>query len=258
MRRMIAKIKNVRCDEIAFYPQNMHLDGAEESLFLEMLDRHGNNEPLSKILNSRSFWNHEFFVNAQVLDPRPETELMIEMILSRFDAQSCLNFLDVGTGSGCILLSLLHEYKNSHGVGVDISLDAIEVAKRNQKILGIQNADFLATDWSNFYAEEKFDVVVGNPPYVKTGDIPKLDENVRNYDPLLALDGGADGLAAYASIAACVKRWLAPSGLIFLEIGYDQAKSVPKILQSNGLEVVEIKKDLSGIDRIITAALLLT
>jgi release factor glutamine methyltransferase len=250
---MVAKIKNVRYDEIALNPQNVHLNYSEELLFLEMLGRYEKNEPLSKILNSRSFWNHEFFVNAHVLDPRPETELMIEMILSRFDRQSSLNFLDVGTGSGCILLSLLHEYKNSRGIGVDISPEAIEVAKRNQKKLEIQNADFLAADWNDFHAEEKFDVIVSNPPYVKTRDIPKLDENVRNYDPLLALDGGADGLDSYASIAACAERWLASNGFIFLEIGYDQAKSVSKILQSNDLEIIEIKKDLNEIDRIITA-----
>jgi release factor glutamine methyltransferase len=250
---MVAKIKGLSREEVTFNLENVHLDKAEETLFFDMLNRYKKNEPLSKILNEKSFWNHDFFVNSNVLDPRPETELIIETILSRFQRLSVLNFLDIGTGSGCILLSLLCEYKNSRGVGIDISADAIEVARYNQKKIGIITVNFSATDWSEFENEEQFDVVVSNPPYVSTGDIPQLDENVRNYDPPIALDGGHAGLDAYTSITPLLKKWLRPHGLVFFEIGYGQTTDVVRILQSNGFQVDEIRKDLSGIDRIIAA-----
>jgi release factor glutamine methyltransferase len=250
---MVAKIKSLSREEVAFNLEDVSLGDAEETLFFNMLNRYKKKEPLSKILNEKSFWNHDFFVNSDVLDPRPETELIIEAILFRFQRLSALNFLDIGAGSGCILLSLLYEYKNSRGVGVDVSAIAIEVARHNKKKIGITAVNFLATDWSEFESEEQFDVVVSNPPYVSTGDIPKLDENVRDYDPPIALDGGHAGLDAYTSITPLLKKWLKPLGLVFFEIGYGQTADVVQILQNNGFQVDEIRKDLSGIDRIIAA-----
>jgi release factor glutamine methyltransferase len=278
---MIAKIKNVAYEKIVFDSQNVFLNDREESLFLKMLDRYEKNEPISKIINEKSFWKSEFFIDANVLDPRPETELIIEAIVERFDKKSALNFLDVGTGSGCILLSLALEYPNSRGVGIDVSPAAVEVAKRNCEELlrsSLQGGHsstresgalrrfasrndvyikekgirFLAIDWRDF-CESEFDVVVSNPPYVKTADIPTLDENVRNYDPQLALDGGTTGLDAYASIIPLARKWLKPNGSIFLEIGYGQAESVSGLLKANGFAIDEIKKDYSGIERVVIA-----
>jgi release factor glutamine methyltransferase len=250
LQLMIAKIKSLRREDIAFNMENIHLNYSEMTAFLEMLDRHKKNEPLSKILNNKPFWNNEFYVNGDVLDPRPETELIIEMILSQFDRQSCLNFLDIGTGSGCILLSLLLEYKKSHGVGIDISADAIAIAKHNQKKICVA-ASFFTVDWRDFECERKFDIIVANPPYIKADDIPKLEENVRNYDPQLALDGGASGLNAYISIIPLLRKWLKPDGSVFFEIGHGQAEDVSQILRSNCFQVDAIKKDLGNIDRII-------
>jgi release factor glutamine methyltransferase len=252
---MIAKIKGLSREEVTFNLESVHLSNAEETLLSSMLNRYKKNEPLSKILNEKSFWNHNFFVNADVLDPRPETELIIEMILSRFQRQSILNFLDIGTGSGCILLSLLSEYENSRGVGVDVSANAIEIARYNQEKIKIATANFFVANWKEFESKEQFDVIASNPPYISSGDILQLDENVRNYDPLLALDGGPAGLDAYISITPLLKKWLKPYGLVFFEIGYGQATDVVQILQSNGFQIDEIRKDLNNIDRIIAAQL---
>jgi release factor glutamine methyltransferase len=250
---MIAKAKDLPREGITLDLENICLSETEETLFFSMLSRYKKNEPLSKILNEKSFWNHDFFVNADVLDPRPETELIIEMILSRFQRQSILNFLDIGTGSGCILLSLLCEYENSRGVGIDISANAIEVARRNQEKIGIATANFSVASWKEFESEKQFDVIVSNPPYVSCDDILQLDENVRNYDPQLALNGGPAGLDAYMSITPLLKKWIKPHGLVFFEIGYNQAANVVQILQNNVFRIDEIRKDLNGIDRIIVA-----
>ena len=251
LQLIIAKIKNVPRENVILNAQNIHLDHQEIVSFLKMLDLYKKNEPLSKILNNKPFWNSEFYVNCDVLDPRPETELMIEMIQSQFGKQSSINFLDIGTGSGCILLSLLLEYKRARGVGIDISANAIFIAKYNQKELGVANASFFTTDWNDFESGYVFDIIVANPPYVKTADIPRLNENVRNYDPSLALDGGPFGLTAYISIVPLLRKWLKPGGSVFFEIGYGQAENVSQILQSNCFQIDEIKKDLRGIDRII-------
>jgi release factor glutamine methyltransferase len=255
LRRMIAKIKRLAPDQIIFNEENLYLTDGEMAIFFKMIERYEKKEPVSKIINSRSFWNREFFVNSDVLDPRPETELIIEAILSQFEPESSLNFLDIGTGSGCLLLNLLEEYKNSRGVGIDVDAKAIQVAKYNGKRLGIVGANFLLADWRNFNELEKFDVVVSNPPYVKTDDIPHLDENVRNYDPLIALDGGISGLESYLSISPLAKKWLKPGEFIFFEVGQGQAKDVAQILKNNGFHPEEIKKDAAGIDRVVKARL---
>jgi release factor glutamine methyltransferase len=218
-----------------------------------MLERYRNHEPVSKIINHRAFWNGDFFVNGSVFDPRPETELIIEMVLSKFDQRDNLNFLDVGTGSGCILLSLLGEYEHSKGIGLDISPEAVEIAKYNQKKSEIKNANFILMDWRNFEGQQEFDVVVSNPPYIKTKDILLLDVNVRDYDPPVALDGGITGLDAYISILSLAAKWLKPKGLIFLEIGCGQLQDVSEIMESNGFKVCEVRKDMGGVDRIICA-----
>ncbi|MDR2107348.1 MAG: peptide chain release factor N(5)-glutamine methyltransferase [Holosporaceae bacterium] len=257
MLRIIAKIKNFSFDRIFFEEENICLSDTEELLFRSMADRYRRKEPVSKIINRRSFWKDDFFINADVLDPRPETELIVETVLSEFEPQSALNFLDAGTGSGCILLSLLREYKNAQGVGIDFSSAAAEVAERNRKELNIENAIFIAADWNNFNGlpgrEEMFDVIVSNPPYVKTEDIPLLDESVRNYDPPAALDGGKTGTEAYVSLSLLARRLLKPNGSVFWEIGYGQAAEVLGILRDNGFEPYKTVKDLAGTERVIAA-----
>ncbi|MDR1551505.1 MAG: peptide chain release factor N(5)-glutamine methyltransferase [Holosporaceae bacterium] len=262
LRRVIAKIKGVGYEKIIADPTNIFLTKKEESLFIAMLDRYRKCEPISKILNKRSFWNSEFFINQHVLDPRPETELIIEMVLAHFDKSSSLDFLDLGTGSGCILLSLLSEYKKSRGIGIDISQKAIEVAEFNRRKMGVLSAKFIEADWNSFTIgkinkkEKKFDVIVSNPPYIKTSDIPGLEPNVRENDPLLALDGGVDGLEAYAAILPHIEEWLKPEGLAFFEVGHTQVPEISKILRNNDLSVLGIGTDMNGIDRVIVASIM--
>ncbi|MDR0556014.1 MAG: peptide chain release factor N(5)-glutamine methyltransferase [Holosporaceae bacterium] len=251
LHRILAKVKGVAYEQIVFGSADIFLTDEEEAVFRGILDRLEKNEPLSKILNCRCFWNHEFFVNSHVLDPRQETELIVEMVLERFDRKSSINFLDLGTGSGCLLLSLLTEYVHSHGLGIDVSSRAIEVAKYNKNRLQIPSANFMTTDWKDFETKEKFDVIISNPPYIKTDHIALLDECVKNYDPLLALDGGMSGLDSYHFISARVNKWMRPGGLIFLEIGYNQTEEVSRILLDNNLIILEIRKDLNGIARVI-------
>jgi release factor glutamine methyltransferase len=180
----------------------------------------------------------------------------VESALEFFRPKEFIKILDIGTGCGCILLSLLAEFKNAFGIGLDISAKALEVAKFNQKLLAIENASFLHIDWNRF-ADERFqkdvpfDMIVSNPPYIKSADIDLLDEDVKNYDPTIALDGGEDGMQAFREIATMAGKILSKNGMIFFEIGYCQEESVSNILKKNGIDQLCIKKDHAGIARVI-------
>ncbi|MDR3179277.1 MAG: peptide chain release factor N(5)-glutamine methyltransferase [Holosporaceae bacterium] len=255
VRRLIAHAKKISYEDVFFHGSEQFLSPEEHACFLDMLGRYGKNEPISKIINRKSFWKHDFFVNENVLDPRPETELIIEAVLRHFDPESQLSFLDLGTGSGCILLSLLYEFKKSTGIGIDISPKALEVAVRNRQVLGISGAAFLEASWNHplDLTPASCDVIVSNPPYIKTQDLAQLDENIRKYDPPEALDGGASGLDAYLQIAQVSKKFLKKNGRIFLEVGYDQADDVARILAASGYEGIRREKDLQALDRVVCA-----
>lgn len=250
LRLIIAHVKKTSYEQIALYADKVDLDDSDLTSFEELLARYKSGAPISKILNIRGFWKHDFFVNEFVLDPRPETELIIEEVLKRFNTEDEFKFLDVGTGSGCILLSLLSEFKNSYGIGIDISPEAIQVALRNQEKLHITNAEFLNIGWNDFRGS--VDIIVSNPPYIRTQDIATLDVSVREYDPIIALDGGLSGLRSYEEISSLAKQWISPGGYIFFEVGYDQAKDVADILAQCGYTSIEISKDLAGIDRLVS------
>ncbi|MDR2766345.1 MAG: peptide chain release factor N(5)-glutamine methyltransferase [Holosporaceae bacterium] len=254
LRLILAQVKGISPLELLVAPEKISLTHEEMAKLSEMWGRRAVGEPLSKIINRRAFWKHDFFVNSRVLDPRPETELIIRMVLAIFAPNEPLKFLDVGTGSGCILLSLLSEFKNAAGVGIDLSEAALEVADNNRRKLALENATFVNTNWNDYRPREKFDVVVANPPYVKTADIEKLDVAVRNYDPWAALDGGESGLRAYEEICALAGGWLSTGGSLFLEVGRGQSTAVVKILRSNGFTIREIANDLNNIKRTIHAA----
>lgn len=250
LRLIIAHVKKTSYEQIALYADKVDLDDSDLTSFEELLARYKSGAPISKILNIRGFWKHDFFVNEFVLDPRPETELIIEEVLKRFNTEDEFKFLDVGTGSGCILLSLLSEFKNSYGIGIDISPEAIQVALRNQEKLHITNAEFLNIGWNDFRGS--VDIIVSNPPYIRTQDIAALDISVREYDPIIALDGGLSGLRSYEEISSLAKQWISPGGCIFFEVGYDQAKDVADILTQRGYTSIEISKDLAGINRLVS------
>jgi release factor glutamine methyltransferase len=212
-------------------------------------------EPLSRIVGRRGFWTLDLEVTQDTLDPRPDTETVVEaardMILLTRTKDAALHILDLGTGTGAILLALLAEFPNACGLGVDISPAAIAVAQRNAEHASLdQRARFQQGNWIAGLSGQ-FDLIVSNPPYIPSAEIPGLDREVRDHDPLLALDGGNDGLACYRSILPGIPALLASDGFAILEFGQGQGASVQPLAEAAGLSVVEFRNDLSGIERSI-------
>lgn len=228
------------------YPKEELLEKAEQR-FREVLKLRCQRIPLQHITGVQEFMGHTFLVNDKVLIPRQDTELLVEEALK--DLKAGMRFLDLCTGSGCILLSLLLGCPGSLGVGSDISLEALKIAKRNQELLN-QEAVLLESDLFD-QIEGTFDVIVSNPPYIRSEEISSLMEEVRAYEPLSALDGHEDGLYFYRRIAGKSPSYLKPGGRLYLEIGYDQGSSVSGLLKEQGFCQIEVKKDLAGLDRVV-------
>ncbi len=214
-------------------------------------------EPVSRILGTREFWGMSFAVTPAVLDPRADTETIVELALAMIDRHGPrtrpLRVADLGVGSGAILLALLSELPNARGTGTDMSRDALAVAAHNAQALGLDaRADFIASDYGTAL-RGPFDLVVSNPPYIASGDIAGLAREVREHDPELALDGGPDGLAAYRAIAADAPRMLVPGGHLVVEIGAGQQTGVERLFVGAGLEIAATRHDLSGILRAVAA-----
>lgn len=224
-----------------------------------LLTRRLVHEPLDKILGHREFYKSDFAVNSNVLSPRPDSETLVEGVLAHYtDLGTALRILDLGTGSGCLIESLLSEYRAAQGVAVDFSAVALEVAQKNAVRLGVNGRlEFVQADWfsPDFVAridgERKFDVIVTNPPYIPSKDIEGLAPEVKNYDPLTALDGGADGFESYRRIADVAPELLADGGKIFIEAGIGQADEIATVFSSHGLKLVETRADLAGIARCV-------
>lgn len=215
-----------------------------------ILQRRVYHEPLSRILGTREFWSLPFVVTPDVLDPRPDTETLVEAALKSFTAPPA-TILDLGTGTGCILIALLHEWPEARGTGVDISGAALEVAAENARINGVADrARFVQGEWGGSL-EDSFDLIVSNPPYIPSGDIPNLATEVKNHDPILALDGGKDGLQAYLVIIRETKKLLSPGGVCLLELGIGQVPDVTRLAAESGLSVSESIRDLAGIERVL-------
>jgi len=237
------------------------LSDEEEQRFFGLVDRRAAREPLSHILGRREFWSLDFEVSSAVLDPRPDSETLIEAVLARVRASGPrdgegLSILDLGMGSGCLLLTLLHELPGATGVGVDISPEALAIAKSNAERLGLASrARFVESDWTAELSE-KFDVIISNPPYIRHADIADLAAEVRDHEPALALDGGMDGLDAYRRIVPALGRLFdGDSGRLrfaAFEVGEGQAGDVSNLLLENGFSDVKKHRDLAGIERCIT------
>ncbi|MBN9310246.1 peptide chain release factor N(5)-glutamine methyltransferase [Devosia sp.] len=214
-------------------------------------------EPVVRILGEKEFWGLSFRLNAATLVPRPETELLVERGLEIIGPLDGARILDLGTGTGCIPIALLTEYSDVTAVAVDLSAEALEMARFNANRHGVGDR-FTTLKGSWFDPIEpgaRFDLITSNPPYIETAEIATLMPEVREHDPRLALDGGADGLAAYRAIAAEAGLFLKPEGALLLEIGASQAGAVHDILVGAGFAGVEIARDLAGLDRMITARL---
>ena len=219
----------------------------EQSRYEEFIDRREKHIPLQHITGEQEFMGLPFMVNENVLIPRQDTEILTEEALR--ELCDGMAVLDMCTGSGCILLSLLNYTNDCRGVGVDISEKALEVAKENNRRLG-KNAEFLQ---SNLFekVEEKFDIIVSNPPYIPSDVIPTLMEEVKTYEPLSALDGKEDGLYFYREIVKQAGEYLNRGGKLFFEIGCEQAEDVSKLLVDAGYKEVQVVKDLAGLDRVV-------
>jgi release factor glutamine methyltransferase len=206
-------------------------------------------EPVARITGEKEFYGLTFTLSPETLVPRPDTETLIDAVLARIDRAASPAILDLGTGSGAILLALLTELPNATGVGVDRSADALATAARNAELLGIaRRAQFREGDWAAGI-ERRFDVVVSNPPYIATQEIAALPVEVRRHDPYFALDGGDDGLAAYRAIFADLPRILTPEGRAFFEIGFGQAPDVGRLAEAAGFQA-SFERDLAGIERV--------
>ena len=209
-------------------------------------------EPISKIFKKRDFYKSTFIISNDVLDPRPETELIVEIANNFIKKNEVKNILDLGTGSGCILLSVLKENKMINGLGIDLSKEAINIAQKNSKKLQLdKQSNFLISNWMeaiNF----KYDIVVSNPPYIASKEIEKLSKEVKNFDPFLSLDGGDDGLNCYRVIVEDLKRVINKNAIIIIEIGYNQSNSVEEIFKNNDFKLLKKYNDINGLDRVLT------
>lgn len=227
--------------------------------FARLIARRVLREPVSRILGRREFWSLEFEISPETLDPRTDSETLIEAVLGlAADRRRPLRILDIGTGSGCLLLALLGEFPRARGLGIDISGKALEVARRNAAGLGLADrADFLhcdirAADWA-LLAGGPYDVVISNPPYIPDRQIEGLAPEVANYDPRIALSGGEDGLDFYRIITGSVAKLLRNPGWMALEAGIGQAAAIQELVCAAGLGILPVRYDMNGLARVVAA-----
>ena len=223
--------------------------------FNKLIVRRSTSEPLAYILKNKEFWSKNFFVNRNTLIPRPETELLCNAVINTMKNKNS-HILDIGTGTGCILLSILSEIKKAKGVGIDISKKAIKIAKKNSQNFGLnKRAKFFTRSLDDIYSY-KFDLIVSNPPYIKTSDIKNLSDDVRKFEPKIALDGGKDGLDVIKKVIYKTKTILKQLGWLAIEIGHGQHYKVSQILKTQGYKEELLVKDYRNNIRCILARLL--
>ncbi len=230
----------------------LQVDAAAAQRFQALVSRRAARQPMAQILGRREFWSLSFRVTADTLDPRPDSETLVQAVLSRLaDRRAALRVLDFGTGTGCLLLAVLHELPNSTGLGVDISPAALAVAAENARALGLdRRAAFQAGDWDAGLAPG-FDLILANPPYIPGGEIAALQPEVAQFEPRLALDGGPDGLNAYRRLLPAAARLLVPRGLAAFEVGLHQADSVARLGVAAGLHHIATECDLGSVPRVV-------
>ena len=237
-----------------FLNGDMEVSEEQVQIYFELIEKRGKHIPLQHLTGEQDFMGLTFKVNEDVLIPRQDTECLVEIVLKHL--HDGMKILDMCTGSGCILISLLHYSNDCVGVGVDLSEAALKVAAHNAAVLGsngITDAMDITFLKSNLFekVDGKFDIIVSNPPYIKTEVIKTLMPEVRNFEPMMALDGTEDGLYFYRRIIADAKNHLTRGGQLFFEIGYDQGEEVSDLMRENGYVDVEVAKDLAGLDRVV-------
>ena len=227
------------------------LNQNDQDNFRDLIKKRSLGKPLAYLTGIKSFWKCDFKVNEKVLIPRPDSEIIVEQVLKIYKNKDYLNFLEVGVGSGCIALSILKEKKFFLGTGVDLSKGSIDICKYNANKLGVSNRiKLLKSDVDNLNFG-KYDLIISNPPYIKKFDLKKLDKEVINYEPKLALDGGLEGLSVIRKVIKKSSELIKLNGKLILEIGYDQKVLVKKMLYENNFYVNKTVKDLAENDRCI-------
>ena len=225
----------------------------EKKIFFNFIERRSKNEPIAYIVGYKEFWKSKFKVDNSVLIPRPDTEIIIEQVLKELNVNSSKKILDIGTGSRCIIISILQERKKSFGVGIDISKKATKIAKYNAKMQHIDNRiKFLNSDIDNFYGD-KYDLIISNPPYIKLNKINSLDKDIKNHEPKVALNGGIDGYSKIRLVIKKSSKLIKKKGKIFLEVGLNQTRKTLEILKLNGFFDSKIIKDLNNKNRCIVS-----
>ena len=238
---LLSKVLNKKREEL-LTNSNQIVEIQKIDCFQKLIYRRSLKEPIAYILKEKEFWSKNFLVDENTLIPRPETELIVEKITQVFKEKKIF-ILDIGTGTGCILLSILSELKNSKGIGIDISKKAILIAIRNAKRLNLtENTKFYRRSVDEIY-HQKFDLIVSNPPYVMKKDLKNLEDDIRNFEPKLALDGGNDGLDVIKKVIYKSKNILKTKGMLALEIGNEQFKKVSNILKKNKFKTKFLVKD---------------
>ena len=235
---------------IILNPKQILNDG-QLSDFKNLIEKRKKGEPIAYLINKKEFWNNEFFVNKDVLIPRPDTELIVEEVLKIYSKNTHLQVLDIGTGSGCILLSILKERKYFYGKGIDISKKSINVSKFNAKKLNLENrVKFFHSSVDNFTIG-KYDLVVSNPPYIELVSLKYLEKEIVNFEPKLALSGGFDGFSKIRKVINKANCLIKKNGKFILEIGFNQKNKVKEILKQEGFYINKAVRDYGNNDRCI-------
>ncbi|PJI39251.1 MAG: protein-(glutamine-N5) methyltransferase, release factor-specific [Ferrovibrio sp.] len=249
---LLAEASGVSEDHIRGRP-DAPLSAESAAAFEALLQRRLQREPVSKILGRREFWSLEFRTSPDVLDPRADSETLVAGVLAAIpNRNAALRIVDFGTGSGCLLLSLLHELPSATGVGIDVSPPALAVAKENAGRFAMSSrCIFRLGSWGKGIAGT-FDILISNPPYIESGVVPGLEPEVADFDPLLALDGGADGLDAYRALIPDMARLAAKDAFAALEVGVGQDVAVGRLLGEAGFGEIAVLPDLGGINRVVT------
>ena len=229
----------------------LDINDKEYIYYQKIVNQRSKGKPIAYLIEKKFFWKHEFYVNEKVLIPRPDTEIIIEQVLKIYKNKNNINFLDIGFGSGCILLSVLKERKDFKATGVDISSNALKVCNINAYKLGVNNRARLFKSDIDKFSIGKYDLIISNPPYIKKLDLKYLDKEVINFEPKLALDGGLDGISELKKVINKSSKLIKKKGKLILEIAFDQRLKVYELLRNKGFYINTVIKDFANNDRCI-------
>jgi release factor glutamine methyltransferase len=237
--------------EFIILNSNYNVSEKEYRYFKEMVNQRLRGKPIAYITGKKFFWKDEFLINEKVLIPRPDTEIIVEQVLKIFKNKTKINFLDIGIGSGCILLSILKERKDFRATGIDISNHALKICKINAYKLGVKNRIKLFKSDIDKFNKEKYDLIISNPPYIKNLDLTYLEKDIVKFEPKIALDGGLDGISEIRKLIKKSSELIKNNGKLIIEIGYDQKDEVKRLLRKNSFYINSVQKDLANNDRCI-------